>query len=154
MIDTLNSQLPPGILHLKIPVKTIHWKRECPQYLENFWRTRAQDSYPVLVECETGENYTADIVVMTASVGYIRENMNLLFNPLLPDNKTKAFNNIGFGTINKIFLVYEISFWKPQDKGFQLIWTDNMDEELRCILENVSDKNYFYILHSSFTVIQ
>lgn len=140
VIDTLYSQLPPGSLFLRTPVQTINWKRkhECPQYLESFWRTRSQDSYPILVECENGENYTADIVVMTASTGYINENMSTLFNPTLPDNKAKAFHNIGFGTINKIFLVYEIPFWKSHDKGFQLIWTADMDEELSRILESVS----------------
>lgn len=139
VVNAINSQLPTEYLQLKKPVKTINWQKKqvLPHCKENFLQVLMSDNFPILVECEDGENITANIAILTASVGYIKENMNTLFKPPLPDKKCKAFANVGFGTINKIFLIYKTPFWGAQDQGFQLVWTENLDDELKILIKEV-----------------
>jgi hypothetical protein len=35
----------------------------------------------------------------------------------------KAVQDMGFATVNKIFLVFKEPWWTPDIKGFQLIWS-------------------------------
>jgi hypothetical protein len=35
----------------------------------------------------------------------------------------QAIEDMGFATINKIFLDFELPWWTPDIKGFQLIWS-------------------------------
>lgn len=146
LIDKIYSQMPSGNLYLQKPVKSINWKRFSHFHIVDILsKNRSSDSFPVLLECEDGETFNADIVILTASVGFIKENMNTFFKPCLPERKAVAFSNIGFGTINKIYLVYNNPFWSVHDKGFQLVWTDKLDEECRMLLKNVSS-NFFSLL--------
>ncbi|XP_017791811.1 PREDICTED: peroxisomal N(1)-acetyl-spermine/spermidine oxidase-like [Habropoda laboriosa] len=47
-----------------------------------------------------------------------------MFNPSLPSPFTRAIECLGFGLINKVFLDFGISWWKPNTEGFQLLWTE------------------------------
>jgi len=44
----------------------------------------------VLVETSSGARYTADIVVVTISLGVLKENADIMFNPPLPAVKMNA----------------------------------------------------------------
>ncbi|XP_035205562.1 peroxisomal N(1)-acetyl-spermine/spermidine oxidase-like [Stegodyphus dumicola] len=86
------------------------------------------DTKNALVECEDGEKISADCVIISASVGFLKENMDTFFSPSLPEKKIKALSNIGFGTMDKIFLIFDEPFWTSDDHGFQIIWA-NEDEK-------------------------
>lgn len=36
--------------------------------------------------------------------------------------------NIGWGTINKIFLRFDTKWWNDDWKGLQLIWNEDLDD--------------------------
>lgn len=62
-----------------------------------------------------------DHVIMTASLGFLKQNHETLFKPPLPDLKRQLIESIGFGTVNKIILQFEKPFWSDEH-GVKLIW--------------------------------
>ncbi|CAF1549955.1 unnamed protein product, partial [Rotaria magnacalcarata] len=60
-------------------------------------------------------NLTCNHVIWTTSVGYLKENFQKIFSsePDLIHQKQSSIENLGFGTANKVILVYDapISFW-------------------------------------------
>lgn len=74
------------------------------------------------VQCD-GESFYSNHVIVTASIGFLKKHKQDFFIPSLPFHKHRMIESIGYGTINKIYLQFEHVFWKPQDRGFQLIWT-------------------------------
>jgi monoamine oxidase len=51
-----------------------------------------------------------------------------MFNPPLPLQHRNVIENIGFGTINKIFLRFDQKWWTEEFKGLQLLWKDSLNE--------------------------
>ncbi|KAK7507158.1 hypothetical protein BaRGS_00001093 [Batillaria attramentaria] len=72
------------------------------------------------VLCKNGDEYDADYVVVTCSLGHLKANHKTLFDPPLPESKAGAIERMGFGRSNKLFLYYEKPFWK---EGVKLAWT-------------------------------
>ncbi|KAI0136701.1 flavin-containing amine oxidoreductase [Xylariales sp. AK1849] len=62
------------------------------------------------VECEDGSTIDADYVVSTIPLGVLKHG-NVEFNPPLPSWKSDAIGRLGFGTLNKLILVYQEAFW-------------------------------------------
>lgn len=71
-------------------------------------------SNEVVVVCADGSEYRGDHVIVTVSLGYLKEHHRTLFTPQLPAKKINAIENTGFGTLGKIFLEFEEPFW-PTD---------------------------------------
>ena len=69
---------------------------------------------PVTVTCKNGQKFTADHVIITASLGVLKERAASLFFPPLPDQKLEAIDKLGFGTVNKIVLVFEEPPWPSE----------------------------------------
>lgn len=63
-------------------------------------------------------------VIMTASLGFLKQNHESLFKPPLPDTKRELIQSIGFGTVNKIVLQFERPFWK-NEHGIKLVWNES-----------------------------
>lgn len=63
-------------------------------------------------------------VIMTASLGFLKQNHESLFKPPLPDSKRELIESIGFGTVNKIVLQFEKPFWKDEH-GIKLLWNES-----------------------------
>jgi monoamine oxidase len=81
----------------------------------------------VTVTCSDGTTYTADHVIFTASLGVLKARHATLFTPRLPAVKVKAIENIGFGTLGKIFLEFDAPFWSLDAEKFvaySFLWTD------------------------------
>ena len=53
------------------------------------------------------EEYKADIVVFTGSLGVLKSQAKTLFHPALDNDKLEAIDKIGFGTVDKIYLEFE-----------------------------------------------
>ncbi|KAJ6636279.1 Peroxisomal N(1)-acetyl-spermine/spermidine oxidase [Pseudolycoriella hygida] len=69
------------------------------------------NSNEVIVKCADGSEYRADHVIVTVSLGFLKQNYKTLFTPQLPEKKVNAIENTGFGTLGKIFLEFEEPFW-------------------------------------------
>ncbi|PQE32952.1 flavin containing amine oxidoreductase protein [Rutstroemia sp. NJR-2017a WRK4] len=97
------------------------------------------------IEIETSDGtFTAGEVVSTIPLGvlkkYVRPSgsgaeQKSLFVPQLPAPKVEAITSLGYGTLDKIFLVYSSPWWKTEPyfsilkKGFTSMGPDESDEE-------------------------
>ena len=83
-----------------------------------------------LVEVTTikGDTYAAKQVVCTLPLGVLQHHQSTIgssgnipmFLPELPSDKTEAIESLGFGTLDKIFLVYDKPWWKDE-KWLQIL---------------------------------
>lgn len=71
-----------------------------------------------------GNNYTASNVIVTTSLGVLKNKHNSLFNPLLPPIKQQTIEGLNFGSVNKIFIEFPYRWWPENSVGFGLIWRD------------------------------
>ncbi|XP_074730215.1 peroxisomal N(1)-acetyl-spermine/spermidine oxidase isoform X1 [Strix uralensis] len=116
--DRMVSALPEGILLLSKAVRTIQWRGS---FCEEGDETR---DFPVRVECEDGDTFLADHVIVTVPLGFLKEHHQNFFQPPLPKRKAEAICRLGFGTNNKIFLEFEKPFWEPQQQLLEVVWED------------------------------
>ena len=62
--------------------------------------------------------FEGDTIVCTASVGAIKEGGCLNFNPPLPSWKRQAFDEIEMGNYVKIFMHFNVKWWKHHEYIF------------------------------------
>ncbi|KAI9660172.1 MAG: hypothetical protein M1829_006508 [Trizodia sp. TS-e1964] len=72
------------------------------------------------IECEDGELYKAEKIVITVPLGVLKS-QKIKFEPPLPDWKTGPIDRLGFGVLNKVVLVYEKPFWDIDRDMFGLL---------------------------------
>ncbi|NXX58981.1 PAOX oxidase, partial [Scopus umbretta] len=116
--DRMLSALPEGIVLLNKAVRTIRWRGSFREEGDE-----ARD-FPVQVECEDGDTFLADHVIVTVPLGFLKERHQHFFQPPLPERKVEAIRRLGFGTNNKIFLEFERPFWEPQQQLLEVVWED------------------------------
>ncbi|XP_071419417.1 peroxisomal N(1)-acetyl-spermine/spermidine oxidase isoform X3 [Pithys albifrons albifrons] len=116
--ERLLSALPEGTVLLNKAVRTIRWRGS--------FREEGDDArdFPVRVECEDGDAFLADHVIVTVPLGFLKERHQEFFQPPLPERKAEAIRSLGFGTNNKIFLEFEQPFWEPQQQLLEVVWED------------------------------
>ncbi|KAM9315190.1 LOW QUALITY PROTEIN: spermine oxidase [Pholidichthys leucotaenia] len=85
--------------------------------------------HPIYVECEDEEWIPADHVIVTASLGVLKENHEAMFSPSLPEDKVLAIEKLGISTTDKIFLEFEEPFWSPECNSIQFVWEDEAQLE-------------------------
>uniref|UniRef100_T1GPD8 Amine oxidase domain-containing protein n=1 Tax=Megaselia scalaris TaxID=36166 RepID=T1GPD8_MEGSC len=94
-----------------------------------------------------GEYLEADHIIFTGSLGVLKDNIDFLFEPRLPEINCKAIQGLGFGTYNKVFIQFSKKWWNDDFLGFALHWRIKDLESLRKTefswLENVVG---FYIV--------
>ncbi|KAM4624669.1 peroxisomal N(1)-acetyl-spermine/spermidine oxidase-like isoform 1-T2 [Discoglossus pictus] len=117
LLDTLLDQLPPNSLRCHKPVRCIQWEASSSSATN-------MSKHPVTVLCEDGEQFPADHVIVTVSLGCLKDRASSLFDPLLPKGKTEAIERLGFGTVAKIFLEFSEPFWPNDCAGIQLVWEE------------------------------
>ncbi|TSK22762.1 Peroxisomal N(1)-acetyl-spermine/spermidine oxidase [Bagarius yarrelli] len=144
LINQMMKELPKDIVLYNKPVKCIHWN--------SFYRQTSSKArtHPVTVECNNGETFEADHVIVTIPLGYMKKHHNTLLDPPLPQHKLHSIQRLGFGTNNKIFLEFEKPFWDEDCEVMFLVWEDEYD------LQNpVSDMKTAWIRKMScFTVLK
>ncbi|MCJ1477579.1 hypothetical protein MMC13_006252 [Lambiella insularis] len=62
------------------------------------------------VVCEDGDVIDAEHIVLTIPLGVLKH-QSISFKPELPSWKRESIDRLGFGTLNKVILVYETPFW-------------------------------------------
>ena len=86
-----------------------------------------------------------DKVVCTMSLGYLKHNITSLIEPksLIPNEKLLAVSRLGYGTVNKIFLIYDKPFWQDTMQGFHPIWLLKTNETIFSKLDDIKKTNWF-----------
>jgi monoamine oxidase len=87
-------------------------------------------------------------------MGYLKEHHYSLFTPQLPQNKIRAIENLGFGAVNKIFVVFDRPVLSKDNEGLQVLWRDDMDFRLTSVVNKWNLANQtFYRLLDNFEVL-
>jgi len=82
----------------------------------------------------------ADIVVVTLPLGMLKHNV-VRFVPELPSNKVEAINKVSIGTLNKVFLYFEKSFWPDDGYFFEYFKDDYRNMMLFESFSTIGNKN-------------
>ncbi|KAL7983956.1 hypothetical protein Chor_004496 [Crotalus horridus] len=125
LTDHLLASLPKGTVLFDKPVKTIHWGRSHSE------EASTGRFFGVQVECEDGEKFLADHVIVTVPLGFLKEHQESFFCPPLPSQKVEVIHRLGFGTSNKIILEFEQPFWKPDIEIIEVVWENESPLEER-----------------------
>ncbi|XP_028982707.1 peroxisomal N(1)-acetyl-spermine/spermidine oxidase-like [Betta splendens] len=112
LVKNLMSELPSDLVIFNKPVRCVHWTQSEPR--EN----------AVIVECDDGERFTADHVIVTVPLGYLKKHQATLFRPPLPLHKMHSVQRLGFGTNNKIFVEFDSPWWDAECDAIYLLWED------------------------------
>lgn len=113
----LAAGLTSGSVYFEHEVTQINWMASSES-------DAPQSSYPVKIVCGNGKTFNADHVIVTVSLGILKEKHSELFCPSLPTDKITAIQNLGFGYVGKIFLEFEKPFWPSEEYNLPLIWED------------------------------
>uniref|UniRef100_A0A3Q3WHY1 Amine oxidase domain-containing protein n=1 Tax=Mola mola TaxID=94237 RepID=A0A3Q3WHY1_MOLML len=138
LVKSLLSDLPADIVTYNRPVRCVHWNNT-----EN-----SRDT--VNVECDDGEKISANHVILTVPLGYLKKHHSSFFCPPLPAHKLHSIHKLGFGTCNKIYVEFDQPWWDADCDKIYLVWRDEED-----LLDHVSDIRKSWIRKmSTFTVLK
>lgn len=87
--------------------------------------------------CTDHSRYSADHIIVTVSVGVLKQNYKNWFRPELPSYKVNCIEHIKLGAVNKIFLKFPERWWPSDLKGFSLIWTEEARDNLKKEISNL-----------------
>ena len=130
LIQYLSSKLPSNDIKMNEKVSNIDW-------------TQAQTNTNGLITVKTSSsngaltNYQAKRVVTTVSLGVLKSSHKTMFTPSLPSDKVNVINNLGFGTVNKIFYIFDKPVFSGSQAGLQFLWTNQsftLNAEQKCNL--------------------
>ncbi|XP_026805812.1 spermine oxidase-like isoform X1 [Rhopalosiphum maidis] len=116
VIDLLQEKFNDEVEHLHIKDKVIFGK----EVVKIYW---SGDQAEVL--CADNSRFQAQCILTTMSLGVLKNLCNELFEPDLPEYKLKAIQNLGIGTVDKLFLKFPYSWWSENNTGFSFLWSDN-----------------------------
>ena len=98
------------------------------------------DDTGVKVTTSNGEAFEGDIVLVTIPLGVLKEG-KLEFSPPLPAWKVDAINNLGFGNLNKVALLYPQVFW------------DDSKDFFGCLEEKNEQRGECFMFHNMNRVV-
>ncbi|KAF7217958.1 transcript variant X3 [Nothobranchius furzeri] len=149
IVDLLAQDIPSHTICLCKPVRHIHWNysTQHQEVISKSSNTKRDDNHndsnhdrrplnnplilgrPICVECEDEEWIMADHVIITTSLGVLKQHHAAMFSPSLPEDKVLAIEKLGISTTNKIFLEFEEPFWSPECNSIQFVWEDEAQLE-------------------------
>ncbi|CAK1581256.1 unnamed protein product [Parnassius mnemosyne] len=122
ILDVLLNKYPdpakaiPVQILLKKEVESIKWRTSQPGL---------EPGNPLVhVKCKDGSLYAAKSVIVTVSIGVLKERHSQLFNPPLPAEKTNAINTLQLCVLDKIYIEFTKSWWPKTPANFTLLWRD------------------------------
>lgn len=121
VLDILKQNIPKENIVFNAPVRCINWD------------LGPDSEYPVCVEMENGEKHYANHVIVTVSLGVLKASSDRFFSPPLPAAKQQALKKLGFGVVNKVFLVFEEPIVDADVFRLNMIWDPDtvVDADLR-----------------------
>lgn len=132
VLEKLLADIPTMNVHYNTPVTQIRY-------------TGCGAADGIVVKCEDGRTFSCSHVIVTASVGFLRENLETFFEPALPKHMQEALKMFQYGTVNKIFLKFDKPFWTSEDFAVQILWEPATPGE-----SEQSEKGRFYRMLTGF----
>ncbi|XP_018419598.1 PREDICTED: peroxisomal N(1)-acetyl-spermine/spermidine oxidase [Nanorana parkeri] len=114
LVNRIKANIPNDTVILNKAVERINW--------DGSFQGNDSHIYPVQVQCEDGDTFLADHVIVTLPLGFLKKHADDFLNPPLPPSKIQAIKKLGFGTMNKILLEFEKPFWDTNSSYIQLVW--------------------------------
>ncbi|KAM5140461.1 peroxisomal N(1)-acetyl-spermine/spermidine oxidase-like [Mantella aurantiaca] len=114
LVNRIKANLPNDSIILNKAVEKIFW--------DGSFQGNDSHVYPVKVQCEDGDTFVAEHVIVTVPLGFLKKHTDDFLSPPLPPSKIQAIKNLGFGTMNKILLEFEKPFWEPNASYIQIVW--------------------------------
>ncbi|XP_068238048.1 peroxisomal N(1)-acetyl-spermine/spermidine oxidase-like [Palaemon carinicauda] len=111
--DTLTNHIKKSIPDAKIKMSS--------PVCKIFWKSRSSRRAVVVTAAQ--EAYTADYVLVTASIGHLKERHDKLFSPLLPSSYRQHFNKIELGIVDKVQIGWNTPWWSADPLDLQVIFT-------------------------------
>lgn len=102
VLEKLLEDIPEGSILYNTPVARIQYA-DCAANNGSVPQDDGDDAL-VTVTCEDGRTFRCSHVIVTASVGFLKENLETFFRPPLPEEKLSAIRTLPYGNVNKIFL--------------------------------------------------
>jgi len=92
--------------------------------------------------------FICDDVLCTMSLGFLKHNIRNIIEPIecVPQEKLSSIQRLGFGTVNKIVLIYDKPFWTKGLEGINLIWmpSNTHSANISCLShDNSVEKSWF-----------
>lgn len=113
LIDYLASFIPANLIKLNENVEKINWQLENDDTIKvNTYNNLDQKL----------NDYNADYVVCTIPLGVLKTNHTKLFNPILPNALVGSIERLGFGSVNKIFTVFDKPLNYKNFSFLQILW--------------------------------
>lgn len=81
----------------------------------------------ISVYCTDNSTYTCDHLIITPSIGALK-NLSKKFEPPLPPGKQNAIDYTAIGDVKKILLKFSKKWWPDDFKGLSLVWSE-LDRE-------------------------
>ncbi|KAL2192050.1 FAD/NAD(P)-binding domain-containing protein [Thermothelomyces heterothallicus CBS 203.75] len=89
-----------------------------------YYRTRVSEIYgksatqagTASVKTTDGQVFEFDDVVVTCPLGWLKQNLHS-FCPPLPDRVCKGIQNIGYGSLEKVYISFPTAFWLTPSPG-------------------------------------
>ncbi|KAG7306564.1 hypothetical protein JYU34_007933 [Plutella xylostella] len=100
--------IPGADMQFNKPVSQIRWSKNPTE--------------PVQVTTADGHQYRAKTVLVTVSVGVLKERHMKLFEPPLPEHKVEAIETLTIGVMDKIILSFAAPWWSEGESFIGFIW--------------------------------
>jgi len=94
MINHLLKDIPKNAVKCNEPVEQIVWKNNAGNN--------------VTVRTSSGVEYQCKHVMVTCSIGFLKEHWTDFFQPSLPAERIALYNGIGYGSITKVFIALSV----------------------------------------------
>jgi hypothetical protein len=118
VIEFLASRLDSEVIKLNEIVENIDYS-DLPVKITSFNKSEGKRKI-----------FEADKVICTIPLGCLKmDHFIKFFEPELPENKLNAIEKLGFGCLNKIFVIFDGQFEKDF-QGLQIIWREDLEFEL------------------------
>ena len=135
LIEYLASRVPASAIRLNERVTNVNWAGSL--------------STVQVRNAITGNtvNYQAKYVVSSLPLGVLKNSYTSLFSPPLPVDKTNAIQRLSFGTVDKIFLVFDKPYF-TETSDVKFLWPEEYESSLQS-----SPESEFYKKITQFTIV-
>ncbi|XP_052859702.1 spermine oxidase-like [Anopheles cruzii] len=117
----------PGSTNSVVPINTLTSFNKVVNGIH--WQGTTDDL--VTVATEDCSLYSADHVIVTVSLGVLKDNSRTMFTPALPTINQNAIDGLNFGTVNKVFLLFDTPIPEAFGNVVDLLWYDQDLQTLR-----------------------